>query len=150
MPAWSFEHSVTVYAPCETAWRFWSDVANWAEVDPAVEWASLDGPFAAGTRGQTKPVGAAPTQWTLVEVEPARRAVIELAAPGAILRFVWMLSDEGHTGTRLTQRAELDGDDAAQYLDAVQGLEANIPLGMNKLVAAIEVASEQIVGREPR
>jgi hypothetical protein len=141
MPVWSFEHDVTVRADREAAWRFWSDVANWAAVDPAVEWASLDGPFAAGTRGQTKPVGAPPTHWTLVEVEPGRRAVIELAAPGAVVRFVWQLGDAAPGATRLTQRVELDGEDAAQYLDAVRGLEANIPLAMDKLVVAIEAAA---------
>jgi hypothetical protein len=33
---------------------------------------------------------------------------------------------------------ELEGAGAGQYLDAVQGLAHNIPLGMRKLVAAIE------------
>jgi hypothetical protein len=141
MPVWSFEHEVTVRADREAAWRFWSDVANWAAVDPAVEWASLDGPFAAGTRGQTKPVGGPATHWTLVEVEPGRRAVIELAAPGAVVRFVWQLGDGWPGATRLTQRVELDGEDAARYLDAVRGLEANIPLAMDKLVVAIEAAA---------
>ena len=149
-PAWSFEHSVTVRAAREAAWRFWSDVANWAVVDPAIEWARLDGPFEAGTRGQTKPIGAAATQWTLVAVEPASRAVIELAAPGAVVRFTWLLCDDPR-GASLTQRVELEGKAAAQYLEAMQGLAGNIPLGMDKLVSAIEAATSGPAPRcEPR
>ena len=140
-PAWSFEHSVTVRAAREAAWRFWSDVANWSVVDPAVEWACLEGPFAAGTRGRTKPIGAPATQWKLVLVEPATRAVIELTAPGAVLRFTWLLRDDNQKGTGLTQRVELEGDAAAQYLDLMQGLAENIPLGMDKLASAIEAAA---------
>jgi hypothetical protein len=144
-PAWSFEHSVTVAAPREAAWRFWSDVANWAVIDPAVEWARLDGPFEAGTCGHTKPVGGPATEWRLVAVEPARRAVIELAAPGAVLRFVWSLEDSSGGSTRLTQCVELEGDGAGSYLDALHGLAENIPLGMDKLVAAIEAAMAGLI-----
>lgn len=140
-PAWTFEHSVTVHAAREAAWQFWSDVANWAVVDPSVEWACLDGPFEAGTSGRTKPVGAPATQWILVAVEPASQAVIELAAPGAVVRFQWTLRDDSRGGTILTQRVELEGDGAAQYLKTMQGLAENIPLGMDKLVSAIEEAT---------
>ena len=140
-PAWTFEYSVNVHAGRAAAWRFWSDVANWAVVDPAVEWVELDGPFEAGTSGRTKPVGAPTTQWRLVDVEPGRRAVIELAAPGAVVRFVWTLSDESRGATRLTQRVELEGEETEPYLEAVQGLAENIPLGMDKLVSAIEGAA---------
>ena len=127
-----------MHATREAAWRFWSDVANWAVIDPAVEWAHLDGPFEAGTSGQTKPVGEPPTRWRLVAVEPASRAVIELDAPGAVLRFTWTLRDDSRGATTLTQRVELEGDEAAQYLEAMKDLAENIPLGMHKLVSAIE------------
>ena len=137
-PVWTFEHVATAHAAREAAWQFWSDVGNWTMVDPAVEWVRLDGPFEAGTCGHTKPVGAPPTKWTLVAVEPGRRAVIELAAPGAVVRFVWMLDDDSGGGTTLKQRVELEGDQALQYLDAIQVLAENIPAGMNKLVLAIE------------
>jgi hypothetical protein len=140
-PAWAFEHSVDVHATRAEAWRFWSDVANWALVDPAVEWARLDGPFEAGTRGQTKPVGAPATEWTLTTVEPASRAVIEIEAPGAVVRFTWTLRDASGGGATLTQHVELEGEDASKYLDAIADLAHNIPLGMSKLAAAIDHAA---------
>ncbi len=130
-----------MHASRDAAWRFWSDLANWSAVDPAVEWARLDGPFEAGSTGSTKPVGGPATRWTLAAVEPGRRAVIELAAPGAVVRFTWALEDAGGGGTTLTQRVELEAADAARYLDGVRVLAENIPAGMNKLVAAIEAAA---------
>ena len=136
--AWTFEHSVMVRATREAAWAYWSDVAHWSVVDPAVEWARLDGPFEAGRHGQTKPAGAPATDWTLVAVEAGRRAVIEIAAPGAVVRFTWTLNDDEGGGARLTQRLELEGDESGQYVGAMKGLADNIPLGMQKLVAAIE------------
>jgi hypothetical protein len=141
MPNWSFEHALTVRADRDAAWRFWSNVANWAAVDPGVEWATLDGPFAAGTRGQTKPVGAPSTQWTIVEVEPGKRAVIELTVPGVRAHFVWQFSNVGPNSSQLTQRAELDGEEAANYLDAASAIAANMPAGMDKLAKAIEAAT---------
>ena len=139
--AWTFEHSVMVRATRAAAWAYWSDVANWSVVDPAVEWARLDGPFEAGRRGQTKPVGRPATDWTLVAVEAGRRAVIEIAAPGAVVRFTWTLDDGEAGGARLTQRLESGGDASGPYVGAMQGLADNIPLGMQKLVAAIERAA---------
>jgi hypothetical protein len=44
----TFEHAVECQASTAFAWRFWTDMNNWAIVDPAVEWAKLDGPFVAG------------------------------------------------------------------------------------------------------
>jgi hypothetical protein len=139
--AWTFEHSVNVRATREAAWAFWSDVSNWSVVDPAVEWARLDGPFEAGTHGRTKPVGAPATDWTLAAVEAGRSATIEIVAPGAVVRFTWTLRDGERGWTTLTQRVELEGDGSAQYLDAAQALAHNIPVGMEKLVAAIEGVS---------
>ena len=53
-----------------------------------------------------------------VAVEPDIRAVIELAAEGAVLRFTWLLCDD-QCGTSLTQRVEFEGEAAARYLDAM-------------------------------
>ena len=140
-PDWTFEHSVIVHASREAAWKFWSNVANWAVVDPAVEWVRLDGPFEAGARGETKPVGSPPTAWSLAEVDPYRHARIEIEAPGATAVFVWMLADNADGATILTQRATLVGPCAGDYTEMLRGLEEGIPAGMEKLAAAIESAA---------
>jgi hypothetical protein len=137
---WSFEHAVEVRSSRERAWGFWSDVAGCARVDPGVEWARIDGPFAAGAHGQTKPVGAAAIEWTLAEVTAGERAVIEIAVPGATVRFAWAFGDGMRGGATLTQRVELAGERAEQYLGAMAGLAQGIPQGMARLADAIDRA----------
>ena len=36
-PAWQFECSVEAEAQAEFAWQFWTDVANWKELEPGIE-----------------------------------------------------------------------------------------------------------------
>lgn len=139
--AWKFEHSVEARARRQAAWAFWSDVANWAEIDPALEWARLEGAFRAGARGQTKPVGAPANAWQLIEVSAGRRAVLELCVPGVEVRFTWQFEDGPHGGAVLTQVVEVSEETARQYAAEVQGLAAGIPPGMSALGAAIEHAA---------
>ena len=49
---WSFEHSLECRVSVESAWRFWTDVRNWA-LDADVASVEIDGPFAAGALGVT-------------------------------------------------------------------------------------------------
>ena len=114
---------------------------NWAEVDPAVEWARVDGAFEAGARGETKPVGAPANAWQVVEVDPGRRAVIELRVPGAEVRFSWSFEDGRDGGAVLTQVVEVSHDTAEKNPEAMQGLAAGIPPGMQKLATAIDRAA---------
>jgi len=139
---WMFEHSVTVRASREAAWTFWTNISNWAVVDPAVEWARIDGPFAAGTRGETKPVGAPPTSWKLVTVDPQRSARIEIEAPGVTVYFDWKLEDTTEGETLLTQRVMFLGQ-VDDYLEMLRALEQGIPAGMAKLASAIETHSQR-------
>jgi hypothetical protein len=110
-----FEHSTECQVGRDFAWRFWTNIDNWAVVDPAVEWAKLEGPFIAGTKGRTKPRGADPNEWKLAEVEEGKRAVIELAAPGATMKFHWSFADLPGGGVRLTQKITFEGERAAEY-----------------------------------
>jgi hypothetical protein len=138
MAAWSFEHSVETKTGREVAWRFWSNVANWAKVDPAVEWVRLDGPFAPDTTGVTKPVGQEEIHWRLAEVESGERAVVEILTTGAVLRFTMRFEDKPDGGTRMTQTVTLDGERAAEYIAAVEELKRGMPVGMARLAAAID------------
>ena len=137
-----FEHSIECQVGRDFAWSFWTNMDNWAIVDPAVEWARLDGPFIAGTKGITKPRGADPNEWKLTEVEEGSRAVIEIAAPGATVKFYWSFVDLTVSGVRITQKVTLEGDRAADYEEGMKVLEKSIPLGMENLVEAIVKAAE--------
>jgi hypothetical protein len=128
-----FEHSTECQVGRDFAWRFWTNIDNWAVVDPAVEWAKLEGPFIAGTIGRTKPREADPNEWKLAEVEEGKRAVIEWAAPGATMRFHWSFADLPGGGVRMTQKITLEGERAAEYEEGMKLLEKGVPFGMEKL-----------------
>ena len=67
MGDWSFRHSVVARVGPQDAWAFWTNVSNW-KLDPSLEHVQLDGPFAAGTRGVSKPRGSEPLSWLIREV----------------------------------------------------------------------------------
>ena len=142
---WTFEYSIEVNATREEAWAFWSNVANWVRVDPAVEWARLDGAFESGTCGETKPFGAPANAWQLADVDAGRQAVIDLRVPGAQVRFRWRFADGSDGGAVLTQVVEVSRETADQHREGLEALAAGIPLGMHKLATAITHA----VGRPP-
>ena len=136
-----FEHPIECQVGRDMAWKFWTNIDNWAVVDPAVEWAKLEGPFIAGTKGRTKPRGADPNEWKLAEVEEGKRAVIELAAPGATMKFHWSFADLPGGGVRLTQIITFEGERAAEYEEGMKMLEKEVPSGMERLVEAMVKAA---------
>ncbi|HYY58570.1 MAG TPA: SRPBCC family protein [Pyrinomonadaceae bacterium] len=135
--SYEFEHSIECPVSRDFAWQFWSNVENWAAVDPAVESVELSGPFVAGTKGTTKPRGLAPTEWELIEAQDGRRAVIGLAVPGAVLRFLWTFEDTACGGTLITQRVTLGGERAGDYAAGMKELEKGVPEGMRSLAQGI-------------
>lgn len=138
-----FEHAVTCSVHRDFAWGFWSNVDNWAVVDPAVEWVRLEGPFARGTKGRTKPVGMDANEWMLAEVDEGERAVIQIEVPGAVVSFEWVFTDTTDGGTKIVQKVRLEGDQAENYAEGMKGLEQGIPAGMEKLVQGIERAADE-------
>lgn len=134
--AWEFTHSVDCPVSREFAWQFWSTVENWL-FDTSAESVTLDGPFAAGTRGTTKPRGLDPLNWQLVEVDEGRNAVIEIDLPGAVTRFRWEFAELSDTVTHITQRVTLEGERAEDYMAGAAELEKGIPEGMRMLTEEI-------------
>lgn len=139
---WEFTHSVECPVGREFAWQFWTTVDNWL-FDVSVEAVTLDGPFATGSRGVTKPRGGDPIHWQIVEVEAGHRAVIEIDLPGAVVQFRWRFEEIADAATRITQQATLAGERAADYLAGAAQLEQGIPEGMRKLVDEITGAAQR-------
>lgn len=136
--AWTFEHSVDCAVPIDFAWRYWTDVKNWA-LDADVESVEIDGPFAAGACGITNSKSSGYIKWQIAEARVGQ-AVIEFPLDGATGRFVWTFEDAGER-TRITQRCSLEGEQADGYAEAIgPSLEAGIPEGMAKLCRAMEEA----------
>ena len=134
---YEFRHSTDAPVSRDFAWQFWTNVENWVVVDPSVEWVNLDGTFASGARGTTKPQGFAQTGWMLSGVQEGRRAVIEVAVPGAVMRFLWVFEESAGGGTRITQRVSLEGERAEDYLGGMKEFEEGIPAGMRSLAQAM-------------
>jgi hypothetical protein len=86
-PVWEFKYSVEANIHPEFAWEFWTNVANWRELEPGVEF-ELDGSFAPGTRGRTKMPGQEPRHWLIRTVDPGRSWTQEMSLPGASLLVV--------------------------------------------------------------
>jgi hypothetical protein len=141
--SYEFEHSVKCPVSRDFAWQFWSNVENWAAVDPGVESVKLDGEFAAGTKGLTKPRGAPETEWQLLEVEDGQSVVVGVFVPGAVWKFVWLFEDSNDESTIITQRMVLEGERADDYAEAVAMFKKGIPDGMQSLVRGIVSAGER-------
>jgi hypothetical protein len=83
-----YEISATavISAGIETVWEIVTDVAGWPAWDPHEEAARLDGEFAVGARGWSKPHGGPATEWRITEVVPLERWASECGLPGGRLR----------------------------------------------------------------
>jgi hypothetical protein len=76
MTMWTNGYSTTVKGiAVDQLWRVWSDVDAWHTWQPDLDFAKLDGVFAAGTTFQLKPKGAPRVRIQLLTVEPNQRFV---------------------------------------------------------------------------
>jgi hypothetical protein len=132
-PAWECQRSVDVDVPASYAWQFMTDIGNWS--DPPAEF-SLDGPFESGAQGTTQMPGRPPASWTIRNVEPGRAYTIEGGSflEGARLLFRWRFDGLSAGRTRLTQRIELSGENAAKYVDEIiAGFEQTLEPGLRRI-----------------
>jgi hypothetical protein len=137
-PEWACQCSVDANVPVEVAWQFMSDVRNWS--DPPAEF-SLDGPFATGTRGATRMPGGQVNPWTLRDVDPGKAYTIEGGGflERAFMLCHWRFDAVTEHQSRLTQRIELWGENAAAYVESIRsGFEPNLEPGMRRLAGLME------------
>ena len=138
-PLWEFQYSIEADVHPGFAWQFWTNVANWRELEPGVEF-EVDGSFASGMRGCTRMPGQEPRHWLIHAVDPGRSWTQEMSLPGASF-MVSMLFEEMLSGrTRITQRLWLEGECAEALLDGVRIFETTTADGLKRIVAALETA----------
>jgi carbon monoxide dehydrogenase subunit G len=106
---WEFECSEESAASPEAVWALWSDPGRWAEFDPGIEWARLDGPFVAGAKVKLKPKGGPKATLEIVEAEPGRRFVSLAKLPLAQMRFEQSVADAGDGRTRISAHIRVTG-----------------------------------------
>ncbi len=75
----------TISGDVAIVWAVATDVDRWPTWDPHEEGARLDGPFAPGTCGWSKPHGAPAAGWTLTDVQEQRAWASECDLPGGTL-----------------------------------------------------------------
>lgn len=125
--------SVDAEVPVSVAWQYMTNVCNWT--DPPAEFA-LDGPFAPGSRGTTRMPGQPPHSWVIRDVDPGNGYTIEGGSflEGALLLVHWRFDAVSERRTRLTQRMELCGENAARYVDDIRTVfEPNLEPGMRRI-----------------
>jgi hypothetical protein len=131
-PVWACQRSVDVDVPVLFAWQYMTDVANWS--DPPAEF-TLEGPFAAGTRGTTRMPGQPDRDWTIQDVTPGRAYTVHARlADQAFILFHWHFDRLPDHRTRLTQRLELCGEHAAAHISDIQSaFEPHLEPGMQRI-----------------
>jgi len=81
------EHRIIVEAHPEILFRIYADVGHWHTWDPDTRQASLDGPFAAGTRGRLTLAKGRAVSMRLAEVVPNKSFAVECRVPFFRMRF---------------------------------------------------------------
>jgi polyketide cyclase/dehydrase/lipid transport protein len=133
--AWELSHSVETDASPAAAWNYWTNIANWSDPPATFE---LDGPFAVGSQGITRVPGQAPLHWVIQEVHPMDTATIKMQLEGATFSSQWRFEGLAGGGTRLTQRIELEGENAEAYISQLDStFRVSLPEGMKKIAAAM-------------
>ncbi len=130
------------------AWRFWTDVGNWAVVDPAIADVCVEPAFEIGARGTTVTHEGSQVEWRISEVAAPHRARIEFPVPGAVLRVSWVFSPSTPGGCTMTQTMELTGERASDYEPIVApSMERSAPEGLQRLATAIDEAYARTADR---
>ena len=142
--AWEMAHSVEARVRSDFAWQYMTDVSNWD--DPPASF-SIEGPFAAGSRGTTHMPGEEARRWYLREVSPPHSYVVETALEGAVMSFEWQFEEAANECTRLTAADPVKGR-KHRYLSGAgrTGIRSNLAAGMEKIASAMEQAAGRSKG----
>jgi hypothetical protein len=81
---WTRTHSITASGvTADQLWRVWADVNQWHTWQPDIEYARIDGPFAAGNTFALKPRGGPKVTIEILDAAPNRRFTDLTRFPGA-------------------------------------------------------------------
>lgn len=135
------EHRITIKASAEVVFRIYEDVKNWHAWDPDTKQATLDGPFAVGSKGRLTPTKGSTVPMVLTEVEPGRCFTVESKIP--LFRMVFEHELVPVPGaTEVVHRVTFSG-----LLSVVLGpmlskqLNSGLPVTLTRLKALAEARS---------
>ena len=115
----------------------WADMATWPEWNSDMEWARLDGPFAAGSTGVLKPKGGPKTKFVIAEVSDREFTDVSLLL-GARLTFRHLVSTDAE-GTHVSVEVSMSGPMAFLWNKILgKGLKASLQKDLELLAEAAE------------
>jgi uncharacterized protein YndB with AHSA1/START domain len=137
MSTWEQQRSALCPASREQIWAVWSDAERWSEWNSGVRSATLDGPFAAGTKGRLRPASGPTGTIEIVELEPNARWVTVTRLPGARFLLEHRMDDGTDGQVLVTYRGELGGRLAPLYVRLQKGALIAALEGVHELLARV-------------
>ncbi|MCW2882262.1 MAG: polyketide cyclase/dehydrase and lipid transport [Sphaerisporangium sp.] len=136
---WTFEHTETTTATPSQVWRRYADPTTWPEWDHETESVILEGPFAAGTRGRLKPIGAPAVRFELSTVLPQRQFTDVSRLPLALMTFAHHLEPLPGGGSRFTHRISITGPLTFMFARLIgRKVAVGLPEAMRRLARLAE------------
>jgi hypothetical protein len=132
------KHTVETSASPEKIWEVWQDVKNWNSWDHGIEFSTIDGPFAKGTKGTLKPKGGPLVNTELTKVESLKMFVDESKLFLAKILVSHYLT-ESNGKTIVTHQIEMKGPLAFVFAFLIgRTMKKNLPQEMAAMVKAAE------------
>jgi hypothetical protein len=135
------EHRITVSASADAIFRIYQDVNHWHAWDPDTKRATLEGPFAVGSKGRLTPTKGNTVPMVLTKVEPGRCFTVESRIPLFRMLFEHELVPVSGA-TEVVHRVTFSG-----FLSLVLGpmlskqLNSGLPVTLSQLKALAEARS---------
>jgi uncharacterized protein YndB with AHSA1/START domain len=137
MSTWEEQRSAMSPASREQIWAVWSDAERWSEWNSGVRSATLDGPFAAGTKGRLRPASGPTGSIEIVELQPNARWVTVTRLPGARFLLEHRMDDGPGGQTQVTYRGQLSGRLAPLYARLQKAALVAAVEGVHELLARV-------------
>lgn len=132
---YSFAEEAVISGDIGAIWAVATDVPSWPSWDPHEEKARIDGEFAAGTKGWSKPAGAPAGVFTITDVEPGRMWATRAGIPLGHLQLVNRYDPIADGQVRVSKRVEVHGPFGPLFHLI---WEKNMRAGMRQTFAALE------------
>jgi hypothetical protein len=105
---WKTSNTETVTASPSEVWKLWQNVTAWPKQDSSITSASIDGPFAVGSKITLKPKGSPTVKVVIKKMEVNKGYTTEGKLPLAKLQFVHQITTKGKQ-TSFTQSVIISG-----------------------------------------
>lgn len=137
---YSFGEEAIINGGIDGIWAASTDVPGWPSWDPHQQKARIDGEFAAGTTGWSKPAGAPAGTFTITDVEPGRMWITRAGIPFGHLRLENRYDPAGDGMVRVSKRVEVHGPFGPLFHLI---WEKNMRKGMRQTFAALETEARR-------